>query len=82
MENFDQLIYRLRHPSGIGEPSDHDAMQDAAIKIEAVCEAGENVLAWLDGWAMHVGKCPGYEQCTCGLTAMRAELHRALRQTG
>lgn len=35
-------------------------------------------LSWLDRWAMHVGKCPADENCTCGLVAIRHELGLAL----
>ena len=37
-EDFDQLIYRLRSPCGIGAPSDHDTMEEAANEIERLRE--------------------------------------------
>ncbi len=33
-KDFDQLLYRLRSPCGIGAPSDHDTMEEAAKRIE------------------------------------------------
>jgi hypothetical protein len=41
-------------------------------------DAAEYALAWLERWAMHVGKCPADENCTCGLVAVRHELSSAL----
>lgn len=29
--------------------------------------------AWLSRWAEHVGNCPGYQSCTCGLAAATHE---------
>lgn len=35
-------------------------------------------MAWLDGWAQHVGNCQGGYFCTCGLVAARSELSAAI----
>lgn len=43
-------------------------------------DAAESALAWLERWAMHVGKCPADENCTCGLVAVRHELRAALTE--
>lgn len=45
----------------------------------ALRESAESALAWLERWAMHVGKCPADENCTCGLVAIRHELNIALQ---
>lgn len=45
-----------------------------ARQIDALKGAG----AWLDRWAAHVGSCLGGRFCTCGLTAIRAEVEIAL----
>lgn len=49
--------------------NDHEKLRDAA----------ESALAWLERWAMHVGKCSADENCTCGLVAVRHELALALQ---
>lgn len=41
-------------------------------------EALESAAAWLGRWASHVGPCRGGNECTCGLTAIRAEVEIAL----
>lgn len=41
-------------------------------------EAAKGAEAWLDRWASHVGNCRGGNVCTCGLTAIHAELRCAL----
>ncbi len=41
-------------------------------------EALAGPMAWLDGWAQHVGNCQGGYFCTCGLTAARSELSAAI----
>lgn len=48
-------------------------------KDEELRDAAEAALSWLERWAMHVGKCPADENCTCGLVAIRHELAIALQ---
>jgi len=45
---------------------------------EELREALQSAEAWLNRWAKHVGTCRGYDLCTCGLTAIRAEASKAL----
>ena len=43
-------------------------------------EALATAEAWLDRWAAHVGSCAGGDRCTCGLTAVLAEVRSALSE--
>lgn len=54
--------------------------QDAPLIAAApdILEALGRASAWLERWARHVGSCVGGEQCTCGLTAIRAETEAAI----
>lgn len=49
-----------------------------AAAAPSMRDALESCSAWLERWANHVGRCRGGADCTCGLTAMRAEVHAAL----
>lgn len=61
----ERLVKRLRTPSGIGEPSDHSAMEAAANFIErarstqkeATKEEAEKFFAgvYVQGWDQHIG---------------------------
>ena len=44
-------------------------------RLRAALESAE---AWLERWAVHVGRCEGGHRCTCGLTAIRYEVSAAL----
>lgn len=45
---------------------------------EELRAAAHSALAWLERWAVHVGNCLCGDRCTCGLTAIRAELYSAI----
>lgn len=42
-------------------------------EVRAIAQAVLSADAWLDRWAVHVGRCEGGPRCTCGLTAIRNE---------
>lgn len=44
----------------------------------SVHDALESAKTWLSNWAVHAGRCKGGNACTCGLTAIRAEVEFAL----
>lgn len=85
----DDITVRLDNlaQSLAGEYPPHTLMDlaEAASLIERlrderpdVLQALESASAWLERWARHVGSCAGGEQCTCGLTAIRAETEAAI----
>lgn len=53
-------------------------MGEAAAEIERLRAALESAEAWLERWAVHVGRCEGGHSCTCGLTAAQYEGSAAL----
>lgn len=52
---------------------DYDDYMEAAAEIERLRAALESTEAWLERWAVHVGRCEGGHSCTCGLTAAQYE---------
>lgn len=50
----------------------------AKAEIERLRAALESTEAWLERWAVHVGRCEGGHSCTCGLTAAQYEGSAAL----
>ncbi len=54
-------------------------MTPSALSNELL-PAAEAASSWLERWAKHVGNCAGGNACTCGLTAVRAEIDTALTE--
>ena len=59
---------------------EHEANAALIAAAPAMFEALQAVEAWLDRWAVHVGRCTGGTACSCGLTNARAEVTAALSQ--
>lgn len=55
-----------------------EAFRAGQSHAAGLLEALAGPMAWLDGWAQHVGNCQGGYFCTCGLTAARSELSAAI----
>lgn len=54
------------------------ALAEAGLRAEEMREALETAESWIERWAAHVGNCRGGDVCTCGRTAVLAEVRKAL----
>jgi hypothetical protein len=59
----------------------YDAKLDAAeAKLAKAVETASGPSAWLDDWAIHVGRCRGGARCSCGLSLAQHEARTTLAE--
>jgi len=66
----DRAAVQLEHLHAMAEKDAEIARKDEAMK---------GPLAWLERWAVHVGRCEDNPECQCGLLHAQHELRQALK---
>lgn len=64
----------------MGAEKAKDTIKALRAENERLRAALESAEAWLERWAVHVGRCEGGLRCTCGLTAIRYDVSAALEE--